>query len=479
MALTILTDADVKLLLHSLTRDDIIRIQQSLGDAMHYYSVGDEPIRATSSTSCAAGYQADRVSIKRKDGSTTLFMPGATQEGIGIKVVTLSETKEGGNLPTLDALTESSRSSLSNLSLTSSGSPRNSISTQGSAGTGVKTPSIVASTSGSTGSAPSSTSPAGSLTLLDPTGRTRALINASEITAFRTALASTMLFLIRENVHDVVIFGAGKQAYWHARIALLLRGPDIHHLNIINRSFDNARLMLSSLFGSGAGEANWPVQISNFPKREIVTPMHTEYSRLLRNLVRSASVMFFTTPSTAPLFPHELLTNTEGRRKGRYLAAVGSYKPHMCEIPPEVIRQAVASQSHDSGHRHFHRHATQGGAVVVDSVENCLREAGELIQAGIGGKEVVELGELIMLKREAEQRKAQKGDSASTSTSESEGTKWGLKKKKQSGSSTSLSKEEEEDTGVKDWLRRGNVIYKSVGLALMVRLLSSTVLKLT
>jgi ornithine cyclodeaminase/alanine dehydrogenase-like protein (mu-crystallin family) len=35
----------------------------------------------------------------------------------------------------------------------------------------------------------------------------RGLINASEITAFRTALASTMLFKKRSNVHDVVIFG--------------------------------------------------------------------------------------------------------------------------------------------------------------------------------------------------------------------------------------------------------------------------------
>lgn len=44
-------------------------------------------------------------------------------------------------------------------------------------------------------------------------------------------LASTMLFEKRQSVHDVTIFGAGKQAYWHARLALLLRGEEIHHMN--------------------------------------------------------------------------------------------------------------------------------------------------------------------------------------------------------------------------------------------------------
>lgn len=49
-----------------------------------------------------------------------------------------------------------------------------------------------------------STTPRGILTLLDRSGAPRALINAEEITAFRTALASTMLFKKRANVHDLV-----------------------------------------------------------------------------------------------------------------------------------------------------------------------------------------------------------------------------------------------------------------------------------
>jgi ornithine cyclodeaminase/alanine dehydrogenase-like protein (mu-crystallin family) len=288
----------------------------------------------------------------------------------------------------------------------------------------------------------SSTTLKGSLTLLQRDGTPRALINAEELTAFRTALASTMLFKKRTNVHDVVIFGAGKQAYWHARLVLLLRPTDVHHLNIINRSFDNASNLLKELYSD-----KWPVQVPR-AQTAIITPNHVEYQRHLWDTLHKAAAIFCTTPATQPLFPPEILTSTEGRKKGRYLAAIGSYKPHMCEIHPDVIRQAVAP----AHKRHHHKHAQQGGAIVVDSVESCLRDAGELIQAGLGGREVVELGELVMLKRDAEKRRQERSSSL-----DSEGVEIGGKK----GSTDHM------DKSLHEWLCRGNVIYKSVGLGLM------------
>jgi ornithine cyclodeaminase/alanine dehydrogenase-like protein (mu-crystallin family) len=461
MPLTVLGDDDVRLLLHSLDRDDIISLQQSLGDALHYYSAVD----AETDNECAAGQQLARTQMIRKDGSTTLFMPGSSTDGIGIKVVTLTESSDKTSYPTT---LESTAASMSSLSLSN---PSSDSSQTGSSDI-PPYPSYSSSTAGSTsqlsshttptsmssnvpvseaGTLPSTTSPSGTLTLLDRHGTARGFLNAAELTAFRTALASTMIFNKRNNVHDVVIFGAGKQAYWHARLALILRGAEIHHLNVINRSFDRSSQLMKSLFKS-----NWPVSVPH-PKTEIITPGHAEYARHLKNLVRSASVIFFTTPSMTPLFPAEILTHTEGRKKGRYLAAIGSYKPHMCEIHPDIIRQAVAP----THHHHHHRHAQQGGAVVVDSVEACLREAGELIQAGVGSREVVELGELIMLKRDTERRRQERHDSSASS--ESDGVFMGhvtRKKGKQA--------EQEDDGGLKDWLVRGNVIYKSVGLALMV-----------
>jgi ornithine cyclodeaminase/alanine dehydrogenase-like protein (mu-crystallin family) len=326
-----------------------------------------------------------------------------------------------------------------------------------------------------------STTPRGSLTLFDKNGAPRALLNAEEITAFRTALASTMLFKKRQNVHDVVVFGAGKQAYWHIRLALLLRGPDIHHLNIINRDFERVHQLLSKLYAPNEESRQWdpseqdiPQYRANsdttlaHPKIQILTPGHGEYERLLKSTIRSSSVIFFTTPSLTPLFPAPYLTNPEGRKKGRYLAAIGSYKPHMVEIHPDILKQNVAPEH---GHRHFHKHAPQGGAVVVDSVEACLKEAGEIIQAGLGPNEVVEIGELLMLKRDAERRRLECHARKSEEGLDEGGVELGecekSKKKRRGSKEKDGEGEDKAHKSLVEWLQRGNVIYKSVGLGLM------------
>lgn len=445
MPLTILSDSDVRSLLHSLTKQDILDLQQSLADALHYYSTSTEE----DANGCCSSYQPMRTALKRSDGQTTLFMPASSNDGLGVKIVTLSEPGGGS----IDA---SSMSSFDSLSLSSTSAP-----SAGSSTTAFDVPADIPPSINSS----QSTSPKGSLTLLDKTGSPRALVNAEEITAFRTALASTMLFKKRTNVHDLVVFGAGKQAYWHIRLALLLRGPEIHHLNIINRTFDTAHALIERLYNPSVTPAPFPT--INIPTAEttdlarpnisIITSAHNEYARLLKSTVRASSVIFCTTPSLAPLFPAEYLTNTEGRKKGRYIAAIGSYKAHMIELHPDILRQAVAPQH---GHHH-HKHARQGGAVVVDSVEACLNEAGEIIQAGLGGGEVVEIGELVMLKRDAERRRLQaRGQGTALDGS---GVELG-EGKKMKGSD---GKEHKADSGLMEWLQRGNVIYKSVGLGLM------------
>jgi ornithine cyclodeaminase/alanine dehydrogenase-like protein (mu-crystallin family) len=284
----------------------------------------------------------------------------------------------------------------------------------------------------------------GSLTLMDRLGNTTGLINAEEVTAFRTALASTMLLKKRQSVHDLTVFGAGKQAYWHIRLAMLLRPEEIHHLNIITRNFETARQCIMRLYNPQPDDPNYinPIgeKYNSKTKKNILTPMHTEYERLLKDYVRSSNVIFCTTPSTSPLFPASYLINPEGRKKGRYIACIGSYKPHMVELHPDVLRYAVAPH-HE--HKHFHKRQKEGGAVIVDTVSGCLKEAGEVIQAKLMPDQVVELGELFMLKREAEARLAAKGA------------------KMEGGCAF------QENPGMMEWLTRGNVIYKSVGLGLM------------
>ncbi|KAL6708981.1 hypothetical protein ACN47E_002108 [Coniothyrium glycines] len=453
MPLTVLSDSDVRSLLFQLTRQDILDLQQSLADALHYYSTSTDD----DSNGCSSSYQPLRTSLKRKDGQTTLFMPASSNDGLGVKIVTLLTGDEKKRHSSED--TSSIASSVSKVSLSSSSQPPPSVSSA------------------------QSTTPKGSLTLFDKDGNPRAMVNAEEITAFRTALASTMLFKKRQNVHDVVVFGAGKQAYWHIRLALLLRGPEVHHLNIINRDFERVHQLLQNLYNPHEQARRFSPETTQLPsyrdnddtslarpKIQILTPGHGEYERLLKSTIRASSVIFFTTPSTTPLFPATYLTNPEGRKKGRYLAAIGSYKPHMVEIHPDILKQNVAPEH---GHRHFHKHASQGGAIIVDSVEACLKEAGEVIQAGLGPNEVVEIGELVMLKRDADKRRSEclaKQLSKSDEGLDEGGVELGeceMSKKKRRGSGKETSHEEEEHKRLIEWLQRGSVIYKSVGLGLM------------
>ena len=73
------------------------------------------------------------------------------------------------------------------------------------------------------------------------------------------------------------------------------------------------------------------------------------------------------TPSTEPLFPA-----TQPRR-GTHISLIGSYKPHMREVAPELLSTRT------------------GGVVYVDGADECRAEAGEL--EGFEGK-LVEIGSL-------------------------------------------------------------------------------------
>lgn len=270
----------------------------------------------------------------------------------------------------------------------------------------------------------------------------------------------------------------------------MLRSTDIHHLNIINRDFERVHQLLQSLYNPDEQPTKFDPSTTKIPsyrkegeglhrpKIQILTPSHGEYERLLKSTIRASSVIFCTTPSLTPLFPAPYLTNPEGRKKGRYVAAIGSYKPHMCEVHPDILRQNVTP---DHG-RHFHKHAPQGGAVIVDSVEACLKEAGEIIQAGLSPNEIVEIGELVMLKRDAEQRRsectAQKRmsveglDDNGVELGEAPSTK---KKKRGKSGKDEYDKEHE---SLMEWLQKGNVIYKSVGLGLMDVVVGSDLVRL-
>jgi ornithine cyclodeaminase/alanine dehydrogenase-like protein (mu-crystallin family) len=224
------------------------------------------------------------------------------------------------------------------------------------------------------------------VTLFSPQGTPVGFLHAKTLTAFRTALASSCLLTKRATVRTLTVFGSGLQAYWHIRLALSLRGHTIRTINIINRRFsDNARFILKKFYAVPA----------DIKKREgwehaqfsILTPGYGEFNRLQRDHIRAADVIYCCTPSTEVLFDPTILTSHEGRRKGRLIVAVGSYTPEMRELPRELLEQATKL---GAGHMHFHKHATEGGVVVVDTLDGALKEAGEIIDAGLEPKQLVE-----------------------------------------------------------------------------------------
>ncbi|KAJ5183352.1 hypothetical protein N7492_000968 [Penicillium capsulatum] len=452
MPLTILSGSQLRTLLDSLNRDEIVALQQNLAEALREYSTGSQE------KGCSATYQPQRTAITRQNGCTTLFMPASTGQTLGIKMISLQDggaagcavERPGIDLPETESTSKRSRGSVRNsvaslasdVSDLSVGSSQedNSINPTVSASsesTGSSTllsgcvnqQNVTSNISATMGAWPGAgtrdTSPRGSVTLLDGESLPFALINAHELTAFRTALASLMIFNKRKKVRTLLVFGAGTQAYWHIRLALILRGEEIHRVYIVNRSFDRAARLLRDIYMPENAEWRRDVKFS------AVSSDFGDYERILKEHVLKADAIFCCTPSLTPLFPADFLTSREGRQKGRLVSAVGSYKAHMAEIHPDILRDEVAPHSN---HRHFHKHTKRSGVVVVDSLDAAIKEAGEIVQAGIKPNQVVELGELLMVRHAAQQSAEDTAD---------------------------------EEKSLREWVERGNVIYKSVGLGLM------------
>lgn len=218
----------------------------------------------------------------------------------------------------------------------------------------------------------------------------------------------------------------------------------------------------------------------------------------MKQQIRDADIIFCMTPSTKPLFDHEILTKPNGRLKARLIIAVGSYKKDMIELPPEIIQQAVKVHHHGP---YIRKRAEEGGVVLVDTIK-CLEETGELTRAGLEPRHVVEIGEIIMLDEtfanEEDDSAIDDDDSHDSLDSPRGSLAQALKDGSEShdpsrpasrsGSFSTLSrrssslvfhrrthgpeiasgkKQSKDGEQMSKWLSKGNVIYKSVGLGLM------------
>ncbi|KAI0602027.1 UbiD family decarboxylase [Biscogniauxia sp. FL1348] len=336
MTLAVLSEEDVRQLLENLSHDEAEALADTLRCALHEYSTGTQLIDA------GLIHQPERTLVhSNATGATTLFMPSCSPVGHGVKgksSACVSSPSADPSLPTIR--------------------------------------------------------PTGSVSLYGPDGNPIGFLHAQTLTAFRTALGSTCLLMKRANVRTLTVFGSGLQAYWHIRLALMLRGHTIRSVNIINRRFsDNAKLILKKFYAvptEAKQREGW--EAARF---SVLTPGYGEYSRLQKDHIRDADVIYCCTPSTEDLFDASILTNHEGRKKGRLIVAVGSYTKNMRELPKELLLQAT--KVHSGSHFHYHKHALEGGVVIVDTLDGALKESGEIVDAGLEANQLVELGELVMI----------------------------------------------------------------------------------
>ncbi|KAI4636021.1 hypothetical protein J4E83_000975 [Alternaria metachromatica] len=315
MTFTVLSDADIKTLLHNISPSDVQNLASALNQALTEYSCNDE-----------VPYQPHRAHVARPNGQVSLFMPATTPSSIGVKIVSVapSQAPPPGEKP---------KPALRSV-----------------------------------------------LTICDKLGQAVGILNAAELTAFRTALGSMLLYRYRKKTENILVFGAGKQAEWHIRLAVLLKGNDIHKITVVNRSSARARELLDSLAQSKVGEH---IKMEFFDGKEDA----------LGTLVTEADVMFCTTPSTSPLFPASYLTSDAGLAKSRYIAAIGSYRLDMQEIDPELLDNI----SNPSG---LYASQVYQALITVDSIKGCMDEAGELVAAGLKPEQMLEVGKVDGLRKD-------------------------------------------------------------------------------
>jgi ornithine cyclodeaminase/alanine dehydrogenase-like protein (mu-crystallin family) len=185
------------------------------------------------------------------------------------------------------------------------------------------------------------------------TGELQALMNASAITAIRTAAVSAVAtdLLAREDAHDLAIVGAGVQARTHLTAMSHVRA--IERCRVISRTMDHARRFAEEMSDS--------------------VPFPIAVAATVAEALDGADVICTVTNAKEPVVRREWIAG------GAHLNVVGSSTPHAREVDTATM---VAS------------------GLFVDRRESTLNEAGDYLfaarEGAIGPDHIrAELGELL------------------------------------------------------------------------------------
>ena len=185
--------------------------------------------------------------------------------------------------------------------------------------------------------------------VLDPaTGAPKALMDGASLTAIRTGAGGGVAadLLARKEVKTVGLFGAGVQA--RAQLQAVMSVRNIEKVNLISRTQSSAQQLTSEI-------SEW----TDAPTVNMVIQP--------QDVVQDADIVICATTSATPLFDGNDL------KQGTHITAVGTFVPEKREVDTTTIRRA--------------------NRIVVDSREDCLEEAGDLI---IPNAQIdAEIGEII------------------------------------------------------------------------------------
>jgi ornithine cyclodeaminase len=195
----------------------------------------------------------------------------------------------------------------------------------------------------------------GTVTLFDgETGEVRVLMNASAITAIRTAAVSAVAtrLLARDDARVLGILGAGVQARSHLEALPLVRNFD--SVRIYGRTAEHARALADEAGAQAVGSAE--------------------------EAVRDADVVVTATSSAEPVLAREWL------KPGAHVNAIGGRPPQMTELDSATIadsaffvdrRESAEAEAGD------YRAAVASGAIGSDHIR---AELGEVLIGAKAGR---------------------------------------------------------------------------------------------
>ncbi|RZU99358.1 delta(1)-pyrroline-2-carboxylate reductase family protein [Spiribacter vilamensis] len=177
----------------------------------------------------------------------------------------------------------------------------------------------------------------GEMVVLDAaTGERRLLVDGGAVSARRTAAVSLLAaqHLAPRTDTPVLVYGAGTQARTH--LEAFRDGLGVRRAYLTSRTRSRAEALATEM-----NRAGMDVTVIDDPA----------------TVLEQVRLIVAATTATAPILPASLPADT-------FVAAVGAFRAHMAEIPPELIAQ---------------------GRIVIDSAEGARDEAGDLIKARASG----------------------------------------------------------------------------------------------